>query len=138
MNATVNGDPNQDGNDLNDRLPGYSRNAFTGPDYSSTDLRLVRKIHIGHGDRLEFTVDSFNLFNRNNQRVTITSDGLTAEATTFTPYSTYVNGVPYPAYYQTAAEFYEAECRFRSPADSARAEIYFLKAKAADLRSWTA
>ncbi len=100
VNATVAGDPNQDGNDLNDRLPGYSRNAFTGPDYSSTDLRLVRKIHITHGNRLEFTADSFNLFNRDNQRVTITSNGLTAEATTFTPYSTYVTGVPYPAYYQ--------------------------------------
>jgi hypothetical protein len=37
FNATVAGDPNQDGNDLNDRLPGYSRNAFTGPDYTTTD-----------------------------------------------------------------------------------------------------
>jgi Carboxypeptidase regulatory-like domain/TonB dependent receptor len=105
VNATVSGDPNQDGNYGNDRLPGYSRNAFTGPDYSSTDLRLVRKIHVGHGDRLEFTADSFNLFNRDNQRVTITSDGLTAEATTFTQYTTYVNGVPYPAYYQQPQNF---------------------------------
>ena len=76
-----------DGNDLNDRLPGYSRNGFTGPDYSSTDLRLVRKIHVSHGYRLEFTADSFNLFNRDNQRVEITSSGLTVEATTFTPYT---------------------------------------------------
>jgi hypothetical protein len=35
FNATVAGDPKQDGNDLNDRLPGYSRNAFTGPDYTT-------------------------------------------------------------------------------------------------------
>ncbi len=42
VNATVAGDPNQDGNDLNDRLPGYYRNAFTGPDYASTDLRLTQ------------------------------------------------------------------------------------------------
>ena len=42
VNATVAGDPNQDGNDLNDRLPGYSRNAFTGPDYATADLRLTR------------------------------------------------------------------------------------------------
>ncbi len=100
VNATVSGDPNQDGNYDNDRLPGYSRNGFTGPDYASTDLRLVRKIHISHEYRLEFTADSFNLFNRDNQRVVITTDGLTAEATTFVPYTVYVNGTPYPAYYQ--------------------------------------
>lgn len=100
VNATVAGDPNQDGNYDNDRLPGYSRNGFTGPDYSSADLRLVRKIHLRERSRLELTVDSFNLFNRDNQRVTITSDGLTAEATTFTHYTTYVLNVPYPAYYQ--------------------------------------
>jgi hypothetical protein len=112
VNATVYGDPNQDGNDLNDRLPGYSRNAFTGPDYASTDLRLVRKIHIGHGDRLEFSADSFNLFNRDNQRVVITTNGLTAEATTFTPYSTYVNGVPYPGYYQQPQNFLKPTAAF--------------------------
>ena len=100
VNASVAGDPNQDGNYDNDRLPGYSRNAFTGPNYSSADLRIVRKIHLRERDRLELTIDSFNLFNRDNQRVTITSDGLTAEATTFTPYTTYVLNVPYPAYYQ--------------------------------------
>ena len=46
VNATAAGDPNQDGNALNDRLSGVSRNGFTGPDYASTDLRLVRKIHV--------------------------------------------------------------------------------------------
>ncbi|HEV3306280.1 MAG TPA: carboxypeptidase regulatory-like domain-containing protein [Candidatus Sulfotelmatobacter sp.] len=112
VNATVNGDPNQDGNDLNDRLPGYSRNGFTGPDYSSTDLRLVRKIHVAHGGRLEFSADSFNLFNRDNQRVVITSNGLTAEATTFTPYSTYVSGTPYPAYYQQPQNFMKPTAAF--------------------------
>lgn len=100
VNASVYGDPNQDGNYDNDRLPGYSRNAFTGPDYASTDLRLVRKIRLREGWRLELSADSFNLFNRDNQRVEITSEGLTAEATTFTPYTVYVNGIPYPAYYQ--------------------------------------
>ena len=100
VNASVAGDPNQDGNYDNDRLPGYSRNAFTGPDYSSVDLRLVRKIRLRPGYRLDFTADSFNLFNRDNQRVLITSNGLTAEATTFVNYTTYVSNVPYPAYYQ--------------------------------------
>jgi Carboxypeptidase regulatory-like domain/TonB dependent receptor len=112
VNATVSGDPNQDGNYDNDRLPGYSRNAFTGPDYASTDLRLVRKIRVGHAYRLDFTADSFNLFNHDNQRVTITSDGLTAEATTFTQYTTYVNGIPYPAYYQQPQNFLKPNAAF--------------------------
>ena len=112
VNATVSGDPNQDGNGLNDRLPGYSRNAFTGPDYASADLRLVRKIHVAQKYRLEFTADSFNLFNRDNQRVQITSSGLTAEATTFTQYTTYVSGVPYPAYYQQPQNFLKPNAAF--------------------------
>jgi hypothetical protein len=112
VNATVSGDPNQDGNDENDRLPGYRRNGFTGPDYASTDLRLVRKVHVGHGYRMDFTADSFNLFNHANDRVTITSNGLTAEATTFTPYSAYVNGVPYPGYYQQPQNFLKPNAAF--------------------------
>jgi hypothetical protein len=112
VNATVNGDPNQDGNDLNDRLPGYSRNGFTGPDYASTDLRLVRKIHIAQGYRLEFTADSFNLFNRANQRVQITTNGLTAEATTFTQYNATVGNVTYPAYYQQPQNFMKPNAAF--------------------------
>jgi hypothetical protein len=112
VNATVTGDPNQDGNYDNDRLPGYTRNGFTGPDYASTDLRLVRKIHIAPGYRLEFTADSFNLFNRDNQRVEITSSGLTVEATTFTQYSAYVNGVFYPGYYQQPQNFLKPNAAF--------------------------
>ena len=127
VNATVDGDPNQDGNYDNDRLPGYSRNAFTGPDYSSTDLRLVRKIHISHEYRLEFTADSFNLFNRDNQRVVITTDGLTAEATTFVQYTIYVNGTPYPAYYQQPKEFPETHRRLRPAPNPTRPEIHLLR-----------
>ncbi len=112
VNATVSGDPNQDGNYDNDRLPGYSRNGFTGPDYASTDLRLVRKIHVAQGYRLEFTADSFNLFNRDNQRVEITSSGLTVEATTFTQYSTYVDGIFYPAFYQQPQSFLKPNAAF--------------------------
>ena len=112
VNATVTGDPNQDGNYDNDRLPGYSRNGFTGPDYASTDLRLVRKIHVAQHYRLEFTADSFNLFNRDNQRVEITSSGLTVEATTFTQYSTYVDGIFYPAFYQQPQSFLKPNAAF--------------------------
>jgi hypothetical protein len=83
VNATVTGDPNQDGNDLNDRLPGYSRNAFTGPDYATTDLRLTRSIRFHERYKLNLVAESFNLLNRDNQRVAITSNGMIASASTF-------------------------------------------------------
>ena len=105
VNATVSGDPNQDGNGLNDRLPGYRRNGFTGPDYATTDLRLTRKIHIAQRYRLDFTADSFNLFNRDNQRVTITTGGLTVNATTFVQSSNTAGLAPYPGYYQLPTNF---------------------------------
>jgi Carboxypeptidase regulatory-like domain/TonB dependent receptor len=105
VNATVAGDPNQDGNGLNDRLPGYSRNAFTGPDYATTDLRLTRIIHLGERGKLNLIVESFNLFNRDNQQVTVTSNGLTVNATTFVQNSTTVGNTPYPAYYQQPQNF---------------------------------
>jgi hypothetical protein len=67
FNATVAGDPNQDSNDLNDRLPGYSRNAFTSPDYATADLRLTRTLRFGERCKLNLVAESFNLFNRDNQ-----------------------------------------------------------------------
>jgi hypothetical protein len=41
-NAMVSGDPNQDGNTSSDRLSGYGRNAFIGPDYATMDLNVGR------------------------------------------------------------------------------------------------
>jgi hypothetical protein len=105
VNATVSGDPNQDGNGLNDRLPGYRRNAFTGPDYATADLRLTRIIRLGERYKLHFVAESFNLFNRDNQRVSITSNGLVATATTFVQSSTQAGIAPYPGYYQQPLNF---------------------------------
>jgi hypothetical protein len=105
VNATVSGDPNQDGNDLNDRLPGYSRNAFTGPDYATTDLRLTRTIRFRERYKLNLVAESFNLFNRDNQRVTITSNGMVANASTFVQSSVSANLAPYPGYYQLPNNF---------------------------------
>ena len=48
VDAKVFGDPNQDGNTSNDRLPGYGRNAFLGPDYATTDLRITRRLYCAH------------------------------------------------------------------------------------------
>jgi len=105
VNATVAGDPNQDGNDLNDRLPGYSRNAFTGPDYATADLRLTRKIHLTERYKLDFSGDAFNLFNRDNQRVQITSNGLVANASTFVQSSVTTGVATYPGYYSLPNNF---------------------------------
>jgi hypothetical protein len=105
VNATVIGDPNQDGNDLNDRLPGYVRNAFTGPDYSTTDLRITRFLRLGERYKLNFMAESFNLFNRDNQRVAITSNGMIASASSFTQNSVTANLAPYPGYYQLPGNF---------------------------------
>ena len=53
VNATVSGDPNQDGNDSNDRLPGVRRNSFVGPGYATTDVRLSRRLYFGARLKLE-------------------------------------------------------------------------------------
>src|SRR5208283_1502429 len=52
-NATVSGDPNQDGNTSNDRLPKYGRNALLGPDYATMDLRVARTINLSERYHLE-------------------------------------------------------------------------------------
>ena len=105
VNATVSGDPNQDGNDLNDRLPGYSRNAFTGPDYATTDLRLTRTIRFYERYKLNLVAESFNLLNRDNQRVAITSNGMIASASTFVQDSVTANVATYPGYYKLPNNF---------------------------------
>jgi hypothetical protein len=105
FNATVAGDPNQDGNDLNDRLPGYRRNAFTGPDYATADARLTRTLRFSERYKLNLVAESFNLFNRDNQRLTITSNGLISSASTFVQSSVTANIAPYPGYYSLPKNF---------------------------------
>jgi len=105
FSATVNGDPNQDGNYDNDRLPGYSRNAFTGPDYATVDLRLTRTLKLHEHYHLDLTAESFNLFNRDNQRVTITSNGLVNSASTFVQSYVTTGLAEYPGYYESPANF---------------------------------
>jgi len=105
VNATVSGDPNQDANDLNDRLPGYSRNGFTGPDYATADLRLTKSLRLGERYKLNFVAESFNLLNRDNQRVAITSNGLVATASTFVQSSVSAGTAPFPGYYELPNNF---------------------------------
>jgi len=105
VNATVSGDPNQDGDTSNDRLAGYGRNAFLGPDYATMDLRLVRKIKLHGHYHLELSGDSYNLFNRDNQRYAISDSGFYDAAGQFVKYAQYAGGTYYPAYYQQPANF---------------------------------
>ena len=105
FNATVAGDPNQDSNGLNDRLPGYRRNSFTGPDYATADLRLTRVFRFRERYRLNLTAESFNLFNRDNQRVTITSNGQISSASTFVQSYVTTGIAPFPGYYELPSNF---------------------------------
>jgi hypothetical protein len=105
VNARVYGDPNQDGNDLNDRLPGYRRHGLTGPDYATTDLRLTLKIRRSERYKLDLSADAFNLLNPDNQRVAITSNGLVTTASTFVQSSVTAGMAPYPGYYSLPGNF---------------------------------
>ncbi|MGH9644856.1 MAG: hypothetical protein ACRD3Q_20830, partial [Terriglobales bacterium] len=104
-NADVYGDPNQDDNTSNDRLAGYGRNAFTGPDYATMDLRLGKRFKIGAHLRLVLNAESFNLFNRDNKTYIISDSGFYNSAGRFVKYSQYAGGTYYPAYYQRPTSF---------------------------------
>ncbi|MFY9559495.1 MAG: TonB-dependent receptor [Terriglobales bacterium] len=106
--ARVSGDPNRDDNSSNDRLPGFGRNAFLGPDYATLDLRLTRKIHVSERFRLELTAESFNLFNRDNRRYSLSDDGFLNSAGQFVPITRNAGGRIYPAYYQQPTSFLKA------------------------------
>ena len=108
VDARVTGDPNQDGNVYNDRLPGWGRNAFVGPDYATTDLRLSRQIHATEQVKIEVLAESFNLFNRDNQRVIITDDGFRDSSGNFVAYSNTIAMKKFPAYYTTPSSFMKA------------------------------
>ncbi len=105
VNATVAGDANQDGNTYNDRLPGYRRNAFIGPDYFTTDFRLTRNLHIGDRLNLQLLAESFNTFNRTNAQVTISDDGYLNSAGQFVAYSSTVGTKVYPGQYLKSSNF---------------------------------
>ena len=112
LDARVSGDPNQDDNSTNDRLPGYSRNAFQGPDYATTYLRVTRRLLLRARIQLDLTAESFNLFNRDNQPVTITDDGFQNMAGQFTQPSKTLGISHFPAYFQRNSNFTKATNAF--------------------------
>ena len=62
----VGADLNNDGNRFSDRVPGFKRNAFTGPDFFSFDPRLTRDIRFRERVSLQLILEAFNAFNRSN------------------------------------------------------------------------
>ena len=105
LTATMAGDPNGDGNTYNDRLPGYTRNAFIGPDYFTTDIRVTRMIKCGERVTWNIAVESFNLFNRTNSRVQISDDGFYNSAGQFVAYTTVAKGRIYPGMFLVNSTF---------------------------------
>ena len=99
-NVMVSGDPNQDGNDTNDRLPGVGRDSFIGPDYATTDARLTRRLYVRERVKLDLVVESFNLLNRDNKRVLITENGLEADTAYFVKISNELGVNYYPGHFQ--------------------------------------
>lgn len=105
VSARTFGDLNQDGNDSNDRLPGYRRNSFTGPDYATLDLRLLRTFPVHDQMRLELSAEGFNVTNRNNARVDVSDDGFSGTAGSFVIDTKTVSSVRYPAYFSKSSGF---------------------------------
>lgn len=107
LTAQVSGDANRDGNFSNDRLPGAARNSFAGPDYASMDFRLMRRFTLTRDRRwrLEAAAEAFNLFNRDNKRVTTNDQGSTSAAANFVPFTVTVNGIKYPGSLQQNTTF---------------------------------
>ena len=108
VNAAIVGDANQDENTNNDRLPGARRNSFVGPNYTTTDMRIGRTIYGKNRLKVDFTAESFNLFNRLNQRFQLTDDGALSNAARFNYGIKHIGINYFPAYYQVPTNFMKA------------------------------
>jgi len=93
---------------MNDRLPGYGRNAFLGPDYATTDVRISRRLYLGSNLKLELLAEFFNMFNRNNKRVEVTDDAFVHTAGQFVQLDKRIGSNYFPASYQKPTNFLQA------------------------------
>lgn len=67
FNVTVSGDPSNDGNTANDRVPFLGRNTYVGPEFATWDVRVTKNIPIvAERVRLRLIVEAFNVTNRAN------------------------------------------------------------------------
>ena len=112
ISVMVSGDPNQDGNGENDRLPGIRRNSLVGPDYATTDLRMTRTLFTHKRIKLNFIAESFNLLNRDNQQVVVTDNGLQTDVVQFIQSTKKLGFVTFPGYYQVPTSLSRATNAF--------------------------
>ena len=108
VDARIFGDANQDGNDGNDRLPGHGRNAFTGPDYATTDIRITRRLFTREKMKLDFVIEGFNVLNRDNQRVQLSDNGFLNTAGEFVKIDNKLGINYFPAQYRYPQNFMKA------------------------------
>lgn len=66
FNVFAGSDANGDGNPLSDRPGTLGRNTLKGPSFASFDMRIAREVGFNERVKAEFSVDFFNLFNRDN------------------------------------------------------------------------
>jgi len=92
----------------NDRLPGAGRNAFLGPDYAATDMRLTRRLYVHDRVKFDLVAESFNLLNRANQRVQFSDDGFLNTAGQFVQVDNQTGINHFPAQYRRPANFLRA------------------------------
>jgi hypothetical protein len=71
-------------------------------------MRLTRRILLGDKVKLEFMAESFNLLNRDNQRVQITQDGFITNSAQFMQTSKFIGINYFPAQYRTPTSFVRA------------------------------
>jgi hypothetical protein len=71
-------------------------------------MRLAKKLYAKNGWKLEFTAESFNLFNRVNRRFQLTQDGLMSNAAQFNFGTKHIGIKYFPASYQVPTTFMRA------------------------------
>jgi hypothetical protein len=105
VNPQVIGDPNQDDDSANDRLPGASRNSFVGPNYSTLDVRLSRQILARGKFKLTLMANAFNALNRENLKIASSQNGFQTAASQFVLTDKSIGVNNFPAYYQQTSNF---------------------------------
>ncbi|HXB20059.1 MAG TPA: hypothetical protein VNV88_01700, partial [Candidatus Solibacter sp.] len=64
--ALVNSDLNNDGNNRNERAPGFGRNTFRMPAFFTVDPRVARTIRMTERAKLQLIAEAFNVLNHQN------------------------------------------------------------------------
>ncbi|PYX02688.1 MAG: hypothetical protein DMG86_06180 [Acidobacteria bacterium] len=82
--------------------------AFLGPDYAATDMRLTRRLYVHDRVKFDLVAESFNLLNRANQRVQFSDDGFLNTAGQFVQVDNQTGINHFPAQYRRPANFLRA------------------------------